>query len=64
VTELAAALALASSERYILDNQLVGSGNNIVTVASGDNMNSGTLIACALAPRAALGEGHEALLRS
>jgi hypothetical protein len=37
-------------------------GKEIVTVASGSNMNSGTLIICVSAPRAALEEGSEALL--
>ena len=59
MTGTAAALVLAGLERYILDNQLVGSGNKVVTVASGANMNSGTLITCVSAPRAT----HEALLK-
>jgi threonine dehydratase len=60
VTEPAGALALAGLKRYILDNQLLGSGKKFVAVVSGANMNFDRLRF--VAERAALGEGREALL--
>lgn len=39
MTEPAGALALAGLKKYILDNQLVGSGKKFVVVVSGANMN-------------------------
>ncbi|KAH9961562.1 tryptophan synthase beta subunit-like PLP-dependent enzyme [Russula dissimulans] len=60
VTEPAGALALAGLKRYILNNQLVGSGKKFVAVVSGANMNFDRLRF--VAERAALGEGREALL--
>ena len=60
VTEPAGALALAGLKRYILDNQLVGSGKKFAVVISGANMNFDRLRF--VAERAALGEGREALL--
>ena len=60
VTEPAGALALAGLKRYILDNQLVGSGRKFAVVISGANMNFDRLRF--VAERAALGEGREALL--
>jgi len=51
---------LAGLKRYILDNQLVGSGKKFVAVVSGANMNFDRLRF--VAERAALGEGREALL--
>ncbi|KAN0116382.1 threonine dehydratase I [Russula decolorans] len=60
VTEPAGALALAGLKRYILDNQLIGSGKKFVVVISGANMNFDRLRF--VAERAELGEGREALL--
>ncbi|KAF8494639.1 tryptophan synthase beta subunit-like PLP-dependent enzyme [Russula emetica] len=60
VTEPAGALALAGLKKYILDNQLIGSGKKFVVVISGANMNFDRLRF--VAERAALGEGREALL--
>ncbi|KAI0279345.1 tryptophan synthase beta subunit-like PLP-dependent enzyme [Russula aff. rugulosa BPL654] len=60
VTEPAGALALAGLKRYIVDNQLIGSGKKFVVVISGANMNFDRLRF--VAERAELGEGREALL--
>src|SRR6266567_397975 len=60
VTEPAGALALAGLKKYILDNQLIGSGKKFVVVISGANMNFDRLRF--VAERAELGEGREALL--
>ncbi|EIW83342.1 threonine ammonia-lyase [Coniophora puteana RWD-64-598 SS2] len=59
VTEPAGALGLASLKRYVLDNDLVGSGKRFVAVVSGANMNFDRLRF--VAERAELGEGREAL---
>jgi len=53
-------VSLACLKRYIIDNNLIGSGRRFVAVISGANMNFDRLRF--VAERAELGEGREALL--